>query len=114
MVEYKHTIILHILKNIYEEDILLQTMLAAVCAIYILLVLMETEFLTVISVKLHKLIEIQFIFLQDSLHIIQSCFVRIQSSERDVEAYWKEKKLPDSRELQVTVLRPRREGRPMN
>jgi hypothetical protein len=73
------------MKNIY---FLLQTTLAAACALY----LWTLNVLTVISVKLHKLIEIQFIFLQDSLHIIQKFFIRIQSSERDVEAYWKEKK----------------------
>jgi hypothetical protein len=44
---------------------------------------------TVITVPFHKLIDIQAILLQVSLHIIQGPFVRVRSSERDVNTSWK-------------------------
>jgi hypothetical protein len=43
------------------------------------------------SLPFHKLIEIQAIFPQLTLHIFQSFFVRIRSSKRHVNTCWKEK-----------------------
>jgi hypothetical protein len=46
----------------------------------------EFNILALISLIFHKMIEIKAIFFQVFLHIIQGSFVRVRSSEHDVNA----------------------------
>jgi hypothetical protein len=71
----------------------------------------KLEALTVISIPFHKLFEMKAIFLQLLLHVIQRSFVRVRSSERDVNHCCKKKDFfykSDWWELQLTLLRPQK------